>query len=452
MRWVTDENAGLLTDLYELTMAASYHRRGMNEPASFELFVRRLPANRKFLIACGIEEALDYLEGLRFDEAGLTYLRSLEMFDEAFLTFLGSLRFSGEVWAVPEGEVAFAGEPFLRVTAPLIEAQIVETFLLNCITFQTLIASKAARVAIACEGRPFVDFSARRDHGAGAALRAARASYVGGADATSNVLAASIYGIPPSGTMAHSYVMSFGTEEEAFQAFSEDFPGRSILLVDTYDTIEGARRAARVARQMAAAGIPVRGVRLDSGDVAGLAREVRCILDESGCDEVQIFASGDLDEHRIAEIIEAGAPVDAFGVGTQLGTSADAPALGGVYKLVEDSRGARLKLSEGKETLPGCKQVFRVSRGGLYDHDVLGLADETPSAGAPVLARVMGGGRRLGLEPALAGARDRCRETLRRLPEYLKSLALGGPQYPVRPSSGLEALAAEARGRVGGNG
>lgn len=265
MIWVNDDNAPLLVDLYELTMAASYFAHGMTAPATFDLFVRHLPAQRNFLIVAGLEEALAYLERLRFNDDAVTYLRSLGMFEEPFLRYLSELRFTGDAWAMAEGEAAFGDEPILRITAPLIEAQIVETFLLNMINFQTLIASKAARIAIACDGREFVDFSARRDHGPDAALRAARAAYIGGASATSNVLAGKAFGIPLSGTMAHSYVMSFEHEIEAFRTFARDFPERSILLIDTYDTLQGARHAVQVAKDLAAAGIQIRGVRLDSG-------------------------------------------------------------------------------------------------------------------------------------------------------------------------------------------
>jgi nicotinate phosphoribosyltransferase len=317
----------------------------MNGTATFDLFVRHLQERRNFLVACGIEDALDYLEIVHFEDEGVAYLRSLGMFREDFLDYLRGFRFTGEVWALPEGEVFFGSEPVMRVSGPLIEAQVVETFLLNCVVYQTLVASKAARISIACGDQTFVDFSARRDHAADAALKAARASYIGGAAATSNVLGAKVYGMPPSGTMAHSYVLSFDEEIEAFRAYARDFPHNSVLLIDTYDTLEGARKAATVAREVGEQGGQVRGVRLDSGDLADLAIGVRRILDEAGGHDVEIFASGDLDEHRIARLLAAGAPIDAFGVGTQLGTSADEPALGAVYKLVHDESGPKMKLS-----------------------------------------------------------------------------------------------------------
>lgn len=308
MPWVDDANAALLTDLYELTMAASYHSQGFDESATFDLFVRRLPDTRNFLVACGLDEALTYLERLHFDDAALRYLGSLGLFEASFLDRLRELRFTGEVWAVPEGEVAFAGEPLLRVTAPIIEAQIVETFLLNCVGYQTMVASKAARVALACGERRFVDFSPRRDHAADAALKAGKAAYVAGAASTSCVLAGKVYGIPVSGTMAHSYVMRFDDELDAFRAFARDFPGNAVLLIDTYDTEEAARKVVALSKELRADGLSVAAVRLDSGDLRALSTSVRKILDEGGCGEVRIFASGDLDEYRIADLLAQGAP------------------------------------------------------------------------------------------------------------------------------------------------
>lgn len=428
----------LLTDLYELTMAAAYDAAGMEGEATFELFVRRLPAERSFLVACGLAGALDYLAGLRFSARDLDYLRTLDLFDERFLARLATLRFTGDVWAMSEGRVVFPNEPLLAVRAPMIEAQLVETFLLNALTFPTLVASKAARVAIACAGRPFVDFSARRDHGPDAALLAARASFVGGAAATATVEAGARWGIPLSGTMAHSYVMAVGDEEEAFRRFARQFRDKSVLLVDTWDTLAGARHAARVARELAAEGIRVRAVRLDSGDLAALAKEARRILDETGCEWVEIFASGDLDERRISELLAAGAPIDGFGVGTQLGTGGDAPTLSTVYKLVEDEHGPKMKLSTGKATLPGRKQVYRQTRDGVFERDVLALADEEPE-GEPLLQPVMASGQRLAPEEPLAAAQQRCREDVALLPAPLRELA-GQQPYAVELSPGLRHL------------
>src|SRR6185312_10287664 len=448
MPWVNDDNAALLTDLYELTMAASYFAHDMNDPATFELFVRALPDERRFLIAAGLEDALHYLERLHFSPESLDFLASTRYFDTKFLDYLSRFRFSGDLWAMAEGEAVFAEEPMLRVTAPLIEAQAVETFLLNVVNFQTLIASKAALIALACRGRDFVDFSPRRDHGADAALKAARAAYIGGASATSNVLAGSTYGIPLSGTMAHSYVMSFECETDAFRTFARDFPDRSILLIDTYDTLDGARAAVKVAAELADEGVHIVGVRLDSGDLAALSVAVRQILDEGGCSGTSIFASGDLDEHRIAALLAAGAPIDAFGVGTQLGTSADAPALSGVYKLVEDAQGPKSKLSAEKFTWPGRKQVYRFSEGGRYVHDTIALENDVVQRGRALLHQVMTGGRRISPPEPLTSIRLRCRETLAALPDELRRLESGGRPYDVQRTPALEAARRAAMQRI----
>lgn len=422
----------LLVDLYELTMAASYHAEGMFGKTSFELFFRDLPPVRNYLVACGLEEALGYLGSLSFTARDLGYLQSLDLFAPSFLDYLGQLRFTGDVWAVAEGEVVFPNEPVLRVTGPLIEAQIVETFLLNGINFSTAVASKAARVATVCGSRSFVDFSARRDHGLDAALLAARAAFIGGAAATSNVLAGRAFGLPLSGTMGHSYVLAFPDEATAFRAFARRFPAGAILLIDTFDTLEGARTAAAVAGELAAEGITVRGVRIDSGDLVAEANTVRAILDEAGQSHVEIFASGDLDEYRIAALVGSGTPVDGFGVGTQLGTSGDAPALGGVYKLVEDRTGPKAKTSVGKATLPAVKQVYRFDEGGSEPRDLVAPATApAPVGGRPLLSPVMEGGRRLGPPPALEELRARCRAAVQALPPRLRSLEPASPGYQV---------------------
>lgn len=415
--------SALLVDLYELTMAASYLAEGVTGVATYELFFRALPPVRNYLVSCGLAQALDYLESLAFTGGDLGYLAGLGLFAEPFLNHLAGLRFTGEVWAVPEGEVVFAGEPVLRVTAPIIEAQIVETYLLNVINVATSVASKAARVATACAGRTFVDFSARRDHGPDAAMIAARASFVGGASASSNVAAGARWGIPLSGTMAHSYVLAFAHEEDAFRAFARSFP-EPTLLIDTFDTLEGARKAAAVAG--------VRGVRLDSGDLAELSPRVRQILDDAGHPGIRIFASGDMDEYRIAALLADGAPIDGFGVGTQLGTSGDAPALGGVYKLVEDRSGPKAKTSTGKATLPGVKQVYRFA-----DRDLIALARQpAPEGGTPLLELVMAAGRRRGTDPSLTEIQERCRQSVAGLPPRLRSLGPVAP-YPVEVSPAL---------------
>jgi nicotinate phosphoribosyltransferase len=447
VEWVNDDNAVLLTDLYELTMASSYHSLGMKAEATFDLFVRELPTNRNFLVACGLEEALSFLENLHFDDASLGFLDSLGMFEEGFLDHLSSLRFTGEVRALPEGELAFPEEPLLSVTAPLIEAQIVETFLLNCVSFQTMIASKAARVTIACRDRAYVDMSPRRDHGADAALKVARASYLGGAAGTSNVLAGRIYGLPLSGTMAHSYVMAFEDEMEAFRCFCRSFPDSAVLLIDTFDVEEGARRAARVAQELAPEGVTVRGVRIDSGSLAPLTRSVRKILDEAGLSDVSIVLSGDLDEYRIKELLDDGVPVDRFGVGTQLGTSGDAPSLGAVYKLVAERGEPRMKRSTGKATLPGRKQVHRFFSGDCLERDVIALEDEEVPGGRPLLECVMRGGRRVSEPTTLDLLRDRCRAGLDCLPRWLRALEGAPARYPVGHSPALATLVSSMQSR-----
>jgi nicotinate phosphoribosyltransferase len=447
--WVDDTNAALFVDLYELTMSASYHAHGLEGPATFDLFARHLPPRRGYLVACGLEHALDYLERLHFDDRALEYVASLGLFDESFLSLLASLRFTGEVWAIPEGELVFPNEPLLRVTAPLVEAQIVETFLLNCIGYETMIATKAARVTTACGDRTFVDFSPRRDHGTDAGVKTARAAYVGGAVGTSLVLAGQAFGLELSGTMAHSYVMRFADEADAFRTYARDFPGRAIFLLDTYDTERAAQRVVELAPELDADGLLPRAVRLDSGDLYQLARSVRRILDDGGLRAVQIFASGDLDEYRIADLVEAGAPIDAFGVGTQLGTSGDAPHVGVVYKLVEDTTGPKVKLSADKMTLPGRKQVYRLADAGEARADVLGLHDEVVEGGRAVLERVMVDGKRVAEREPLDALRDRCRRAVASLPPGLRALEPEGPPYDVRISPGLDALVHELHAQLG---
>jgi nicotinate phosphoribosyltransferase len=432
-----EQNPALFTDLYELTMAAVYHSRQLNEPATFELFVRELPPSRGYLVVCGVESALDYLERFSVEERGITYLESLGLFSSSFLSFLAALRFSGDVWAIPEGEVAFAGEPLLRVTAPLVEAQLVETIMLNCIGYETMVATNAARIATACADRAFVDFSARRSHGFDAALKAAHAAQVGGAASTSLVLAGQAYGLELSGTMAHSYVMRFNDEREAFASFARAFPGRAVLLLDTYDTREAARRVVELADKLRGEGALPYGVRLDSGDLDLLSRSVRSILDAAGLRELRIFASGNLDEYRVAELVAAGAPIDGFGIGTQLVASSEAPALDTAYKLVEDATGPKLKLSEGKATLPGRKQLHRVIEAGRYVYDVLGLQDETVTEGHPLLEQAMAQGTRTRAHESLGVASERCRTARAALADSVLALDPAPEHYEVRLTRGL---------------
>jgi nicotinate phosphoribosyltransferase len=438
--FVTPTNMGLLTDLYELTMADSYLRQDMNEQATFDVFVRDLPPHRAFLVSAGLESVLHYLTHLRFEEDGLAYLRSLGRFSPEFLSYLRGFRFGGSVRAVAEGELFFPQEPLVEVTAPRIEAQIVETFLLNTLNFQAMIATKAARTVLAAAGRSVIDFSPRRDHGADAAVKVARASYIGGCVGTSCVLAGQLYGIPVYGTMAHSYVMSFPDELSAFRAFARDFPDHCVLLIDTYDSLQGARHAITVAGEMRARAGRLAGVRLDSGDLAGDSRRVRALLDEAGLAETQIVLSGGLNETVIAELIRDGAAVDAFGVGTELGTSADAPFVEGVYKLVEDVEGYRIKLSTGKATLPGRKQVWRISDdAGTPLEDLIALANEPGPPGAtPLLAEVMTDGGVVRTD-RLADMQQRCRDRVQRLPTVLRALR-GTVPLPVRLSAAMQAL------------
>lgn len=429
--------SGLLVDLYQLTMGESYLAEGLSErEATFSLFFRSLPAGWGYLLAAGLEDALRYLEELRFSDDDLAYLEGAALFSTAFLERLRSFRFSGSVRAVSEGTAVFPGEPLLEVTAPILEAQIAETMVLNELHLQTLVASKAARSVEAAGGRTLVDFSLRRTHGGEAGLKVARASYLAGFDATSNVLAGRRYGIPLAGTMAHSYVQSFEDELEAFRAFARAYPDEAILLVDTYDTLDGARLAVAVARELEEKGHRLRGVRLDSGDLVELSRRVRNLLDRAGFADATIFASGGLDEAEITRLVEAGAAIDGFGVGTKMGVSADAPFLDLVYKLVETDGRPVLKLSPGKATLPGRKQVWRIRRDGLAVHDVLGLAD-SGGDGEPLLREVMRDGRATWSEP-LVESRERARRERESLPDGVRALAAS--PYEVLVGADVDAL------------
>ncbi len=439
--FITDDNIGLATDLYQLTMAAGYFQNNVNTRATFELFVRKMPENRSFLVAAGLEQALHYLKTLRFSEGSIDYLRrhpSFKGVGKKFFDYLGDFRFSGDVYAMPEGTVAFAEEPLLRVTAPMIEAQVVETYLLATINYQTLVASKAARVVLAARGGEVTDFGSRRAHGPQAGVLAARACFIGGCTSTSNVLAGRELGIPVLGTMAHSWVMAFDTEEEAFRRFYKVFPENTALLIDTYDTVRGAHLAKRVATKER-----LLSVRLDSGDLLELSKKVRKILDDDGLTHVKIMASGDLNEYLIDELLRGGAPIDIFGVGTEMVTSRDQPALGGIYKLVEQERDGkmtpRMKFSEDKVFYPSRKQVCRLSdRNGVYTHDVLCLENET-CGGVPLLERVVEKGEITVDLPGIKEIQDRARGSISRLPEGLKDVR-SSQAYTVRKSERLEEL------------
>ena len=419
MSWNTIEEdgaSGLLVDLYELTMAQSYFREGVGAQATFSLFARHLPDNWGFFLAAGMQDALDYLERLRFTDNDVRFLRETGLFDDEFLAYLAGFRFGGSVWALPEGTACLPDEPLLEVTAPMIEAQLPESMVLNIIHFETILASKAARGVLAADGRRLVDFSLRRTHGGEAALKVARCAYLAGFDATSNVLAGLRYGIPIAGTMAHSYVQAFESEIEAFRAYARTYPDQCILLIDTYDTEQGAVLAARVGQELAAAGHRLRGVRLDSGDLKTLSRVVRQTLDRAGLSDATIFVSGGLDEHVIADFARSQTPIDAFGVGSRLGVSADAPYLDMAYKLVEYDGRPTLKLSSGKATWPGAKQIWRrrAADGTLVDR--VGLALEAAPPGTQALLEpAMLDGLRLSQE-TLVVARERARREVQSLP------------------------------------
>lgn len=422
------ENA-LLTDLYELTMLQAYFDHAMNESATFELFVRKLPPERNFLMAAGLEQALDYLGGLHFDRAQIDALASTGRFSDPFLASLETLRFTGSVHAMPEGTLFFADEPILRITAPLREAQLVESRLINLLHFQTMVASKAARCVLAAQGRTLVDFGLRRAHGAEAALLSARASYLAGFTGTATLLAGIRFGIPVYGTMAHSYVLAHDEETQAFENFVRSQPGNAILLIDTYDIEAATRKVVALARALEPKGLAINGVRLDSGDLAAHARQVRTILDKAGLAGITIFASGNLDEYQLRDLIRARAPIDDFGVGTQMNTSADAPYLDCAYKLTEYAGKPRRKRSEGKATWPGRKQVFRqLGTDARLARDCIALASEQ-HAGTGLLEPVMIDGVRTGPPVTLSSVRDHARRQIDLLPASLRELE---PAWPYR--------------------
>jgi nicotinate phosphoribosyltransferase len=424
----------LLTDLYELAMTAAYFENSIDGPATFELFIRNLPSKRGYLLVAGIEDVLDYLEHLEFLPEHIEFLRQHPAFahvKSAYFDFLRQLRFSGEVWAMAEGTPVFPLEPLLRITAPIVEAQLVETFLLATLTFQTMIATKAARVVQAAGGRQVVEFGSRRAHGPQAGVLAARAAYIGGCIGSSNVEAHYRFGIPSFGTLAHSFVMAYESEQQSLQEFNRIFPEHAILLLDTYDTLEALEH-------IISAGLRPAGVRLDSGDLVTLSKEVRKRLDQAGLAATRIVVSGDLDEASIAALLSTGAPIDMFGVGTALATSQDAPTLSGVYKLVEFAGRPRVKLSHDKLSYPGRKQVFRSMKDGIYASDTIALAEETPD-GVPLLSCVMRNGERLGPSPHLEEVRRSAAQALQSLPAGVRALE-SPASYPVHMSRRLGEL------------
>lgn len=434
------ESSVLLTDLYQLTMLQGYFDRGMEETAVFEFFVRKLPPTRGFLMAAGLQQALDYLEGLRFSPRELEYLGRSGRFSRDFVDYLERFRFTGDVQAMAEGTLFFPQEPILRVTAPLPQAQLVETRLINLLHFQTLIASKAARFVLAAPGKLLVDFGLRRAHGAEAGLLAARAAYLAGFSGSATVLAEFLFGVPAYGTMAHSFIQAHDDEREAFINFAHAQPKNVMLLLDTYDTEAAAEKVVALAPRLRAEGITINGVRLDSGDLGDHARKVRRILDGGGLKDVKIFASGNLSEIRLRDLISSAAPIDGYGIGSDLVTSGDAAHLDCAYKLEEYAGRARRKRSEGKATWPGRKQVFRrYGPDGRMLEDFLTLEGRSEE-GEPLIHPVMHGGRRLAPPDPLTKMRGYAAEQLAHLPEPFQALR-DAPAYPVKIAEALTALA-----------
>ena len=440
--------SGLLTDLYELTMAAGYWQTGFDATATFELFARHLPPHRNYLVSAGLEQALAFLEEVSFDEEEISYLRRHRMFrhiDPGFFDYLEKFRFTGGAWAIPEGSVAFAGEPLLRITAPIIEAQIIETYLLATLSHQTMVASKASRVVSAAQGRQVVDFGARRAHGSVAALLAARAAAIGGCAGTSNVLAGKLFGIDTYGTQAHSWVMAHENEAASFQSFLDVFPEGAVLLLDTYDV----RNATK---QIIAAGRRPAGVRLDSGDLVRDSQWVRRELDKAGWQDVGVFASGDLDEYKIAKLLAQKAALSAFGVGTALAAPGDAPHLSLIYKLVEVERAGKIreaaKLTQTKATFPGRKQVLRFSNAsGEFSEDRIVLENEPRGRASALLVEVIRGGKRLAPPETMETMRKRCLDNVAALPARYRRIDKAA-EYPVRYSRRLRALLEKVRQRI----
>jgi nicotinate phosphoribosyltransferase len=428
----------LLTDLYEFTMAEAYYQSKMFAPATFSLFIRDYPPNRGYFVSAGLQEVLEYLEFVCYSPESLDFLNSIELFSDEFLHYLSNLRFTGDVYALPEGRLFFKDEPILEVTAPIIEGQLMESFVINALNLQVNLASKAARCVYAADGRDIVDFSLRRTQGLDAGLKVARAGYIVGLSATSNVLAGKMYNIPVAGTMAHSFITSYKEEIDAFRAFAEVFGNNTVLLIDTYDTLKGAEKAVQVANEMDARSRKLKGVRLDSGDMISLSRKVRELFRRQGLDDISIFASGGFDEFKIADSLNNAAEIDAFGVGTKMGTSADSPYTDMAYKLVQYDGRPVLKLSSGKKTLVAEKQVFRLKDNGRFVFDMIALRDEDIE-GEPLLQPAMKDGKRLQAPESLDTIRERFQTDFGALHDTVK--AIEKPvRYPVKVAAGLKNL------------
>jgi len=442
------ENLTLLTDLYQLTMAQAYFREQRLAEATFSLFIRSYPPNRGYFVSAGLEDVLEYLRTLSFDAHALDYLAAQKLFSEDFLHYLVDLRFTGDVWAIPEGRIFFTDEPVVEITAPIIEAQLVETFVINQIHLQSLIATKAARCVHAAAGRPLFDFGLRRTHGTDAGIKVARASYLAGFAGTSNVRAGQRYGMPIVGTMAHSFVMSFEREIDAFRAYVSSFPNNAILLIDTYDTLSGAKNAVQVAQEMAGRGEKLIGVRLDSGDLAEHARAVRQIFDEANLREVKVIGSGGLDEYDLALFSAASLPFDSYGVGTKMGTSADAPWADMSYKLVDYDHRPVLKLSTGKISWPGKKKIYRqLDDDGKLKKDIIVTRQEEAPVAEPLLQKVMEHGKITTPLPSLNESRSMFLQEFARLPGPFKEIR--DPScYTVDFSPELQRLRAEVERKV----
>ena len=444
--------SALLTDLYQLTMLQSYYEEGMEDTAVFEFFVRRLPAHRNFMLFAGLEQVLEYLENLHFSREELEWLERSGRFDAEFVARLEQFQFSGDIDAMSEGTVFFPDEPALRVTATLPQAQLIESRLINILHYQTLIASKAARCRLVAPGKTLIDFGMRRAHGAEAALLAARANYIVGFDGTATIQAEQDFGIPIFGTMAHSYIQSHQSESQAFEKYAYSHPDNVVLLIDTYDTRRGAEKVVRLAKSLREEGITIKAVRLDSGDLLDLSVSVRCILDDGDCRDIALFASGDLDEYEIAELIDRSCPIDAFGIGTRLNISQDSPSLDCVYKLQEYAGQARRKRSEGKTTWPGCKQVYRHrANNGKFNGDLVTLASDVRGDGEALIVPVMRKGKRIKPAETLERIRERSSDQLASLPKDLTTLAVSAKRYPVEMSPGLKDLAEHVDRHFAGN-